>query len=68
MYFMTKKEYKKLRAELLMMDVTFSQIAKKFYTSRQMVQHALKGDRDSDLAKNIRSYVTGLLGSKEEHI
>jgi len=58
---LTKKEQKQLRIELLKKDMTYQDIAKKFYTSKQMVSLAIRGQRDSDLARQIRKYVDELL-------
>ncbi len=59
--FMTNKEFKEIRVELLRRDITFVQIAKALHTSKQMVSLSLKGKRDSDLAKKIREHVNNLL-------
>lgn len=57
----TKKSFKQVRAELLMLDVTQQQIAKKFYVSRQLVGQYLKGQHNSETANKVRQYVAKLI-------
>ncbi len=62
---LTKKETKRIRMTLLKLDMSYADIARKFYTSKQMVSMAVRKERDSDLAVKIRSYVDKLLSEQE---
>lgn len=58
---LTKKEIKKIRGALLMLGKTYADIAREFHTSKQMVSMSIRRQRNSDLAKAIRTYVDELL-------
>ncbi len=61
----TKKEYKEIRVKLLKKDVSLAQIARKFHVPLKTVQLTVRGQRDSDLARKIRSHVDKLLAEEE---
>lgn len=58
---LSKKRYKKVRAELLILDVTQQQIAKKFYISKQICGQYLRGQHNSVQAKKVRAHVAKLI-------
>jgi len=61
---LSKKEFKKLRADLLLKNVSMAQIARDLYVSRQFVGQALRGFHESDKAHEVRNYAKRILGSK----
>ena len=68
---LTKKDFKQVRADLLILDVTQQQVAKKFHTSRQVIGQYLKGMHESEQAKQVREHVAGILNRnpwKEEDL
>ncbi len=58
---MTKKELKIIRGKLLMRDVTFASIGRKFKVSREFVRKAVRGQYGSTTADSIRNYVEEIL-------
>jgi len=62
MELLTKKGFKQLRANLLMEDITFAQIARKFHCSREFVGQTARGHHSSQKAKDVREYINKQIG------
>lgn len=61
----TKKEYKEIRAMLLVADITFADLAKKFHKSRETIYKAVRKQNDSDTSKEIRVFIEEQIGRVE---
>ena len=62
MELLTKKEFKTVRAKLLMEDITFAQIARDFYCSREFVGQAARGQHKSQKANDVRAFINKEIG------
>jgi len=58
----SEKDYLEIRGELLKKGENFSSVADKFGVSRSFVLLCIRGDRDSELAKEIRETVYKIIG------
>ena len=61
----TKKELKEIRAMLLIVDITFAGIARKFHKSRETVYKAVRNESDTNISKEIRAYIEEKVGQVE---